>query len=225
MQTQANVRQLEAMESFKTDRCPLRRHRHPAQHRCRRPDQCRQRRPDRSCSRFRTCTRSASTSKFRKLSRPISSPGLKATFDMPQYPGQKFDATLVTTSNAMDATSRSMLVELQADNADGKLFGGRLLPGAFPAPGRPEHGACAGHRADASQPRRAGRGLGDDNKAVLKTVQLGRDFGDSVEVTAGLAPQDQVIDSPPETLRSGDPVQLAATMPPMASAKGATQFF
>src|SRR3984893_7448337 len=35
-------------------------------------------------------------------------PGLKATFEMPQYPGQKFDATVVTTSNAMNATSRSM---------------------------------------------------------------------------------------------------------------------
>jgi len=50
--------------------------------------------------------------------------------------------------------------------------------------------------------------LGDGNKAVLKAVRLGRDFGDNVEVTAGLAPQDRVIDSPPETLQSGDAVQL-----------------
>jgi hypothetical protein len=43
----------------------------------------------------------------------------------------------------------------------------------------------------------------------LKPVQLGRDFGDSVEVTAGLLPSDRVIDSPPETLQTGDSVQLA----------------
>src|SRR6266480_8140624 len=49
-------------------------------------------------------------------------PGLKATFEMPQYPGQKFDATLVTTSSAMNETSRSMLVERHADNPEGKLF-------------------------------------------------------------------------------------------------------
>jgi len=48
---------------------------------------------------------------------------------------------------------------------------------------------------------------------VLKSIQLGRDFGDTVEVTAGLAPQDQVIDSPPETLQNGDTVQLAASTP------------
>ncbi|HZC95955.1 MAG TPA: efflux RND transporter periplasmic adaptor subunit, partial [Bradyrhizobium sp.] len=51
-------------------------------------------------------------------------PGLKATFEMPQYPGQQFDASVVTTSHAMDSNSRSMLVELQAANSDGKLFAG-----------------------------------------------------------------------------------------------------
>jgi hypothetical protein len=44
---------------------------------------------------------------------------------------------------------------------------------------------------------------------VLKSIKLGRDFGDSVEVTAGLALDDKVIDSPPETLQNGDPVRLA----------------
>jgi hypothetical protein len=63
--------------------------------------------------------------------------------------------------------------------------------------------------------------LGDGNKAVLKKVQLGRDFGDSVEVKAGLSPSDQMIDSPPETLQSGDPVQLAPT-PASSPAQQAT---
>src|ERR1700730_11141778 len=44
-------------------------------------------------------------------------PGLKANFELPQNPGQKFDATLVTTSNAMNATSRSMRVELPPGNS------------------------------------------------------------------------------------------------------------
>src|SRR6266849_4278649 len=64
-------------------------------------------------------------------------PGLKATFLMPQYPGQKFDATLVTTSNAMDASSRSMLVELQADNSDGQLLGNTYCQVEFQLPGDP----------------------------------------------------------------------------------------
>jgi hypothetical protein len=50
--------------------------------------------------------------------------------------------------------------------------------------------------------------LGGDGKVALKAIELGRDLGDTVEVTAGLSPQDQVIDSPPETLQSGDTVQV-----------------
>ena len=139
-------------------------------------------------------------------------PGLKATFEMPQYPGRKFDANLVTTSNAMNATSRSMLVELQADNSDGKLLGGAYCQVEFQVPGDPNMLRIP---ATALMPVNGGAQVAvfDGGKAVLKAIHLGRDFGDSVEVTAGLAPQDQVIDSPPETLRSGDVVQLAAPTP------------
>jgi RND family efflux transporter MFP subunit len=147
-------------------------------------------------------------------------PGLKATFEMPQYPGRKFDANLVTTSNAMNATSRSMLVELQADNSDGKLLGGAYCQVEFRIPGDPNMLRIP---ATALMPVNGGAQVAvfDGGKAVLKAIQLGRDFGDSVEVTAGLAPQDQVIDSPPETLRSGDVVQLAAPTPAPISIQAA----
>ena len=146
------------------------------------------------------------------------SPGLKATFEMPQYPGRKFDATLVTTSKALNATSRSLLVELQADNSDGKLLGGAYCRVDFQIPGDPNM-----VRLPATALMLVNRGvqvavLGDGNKVVLKSVQLGRDFGDSVEVTAGLTPQDRVIDSPPETLRTGDSVELAAATPSSTAA-------
>ena len=55
--------------------------------------------------------------------------------------------------------------------------------------------------------------LGDGDKVVMKPVQIGHDFGDNVEVVAGLSPSERVIDSPPETLQTGDQVQLAATPP------------
>jgi RND family efflux transporter MFP subunit len=145
-------------------------------------------------------------------------PGLKATFEMPQYPGQQFDASVVTTSHAMDPNSRSMLVELQADNSDGKLFAGVYCQVHFELPS----GANV-VRVPATALVLANQGsqvaiLGNDGKVVLKPVQLGRDFGDSVEVVAGLSTSDRIIDSPPETLQSGDRVQLAATTPPAKEA-------
>ena len=140
-------------------------------------------------------------------------PGLKATFEMPQYPGRKFDATLVTTSNAVNEASRSMLVELQADNPEGKLFGGIYCRVDFQIPGDPNM-----LRMPATALLPVNRGvqvavLGDDNKVMLKSIQLGRDFGDAVEVKAGLLPEDRVIDSPPETLQTGDTVQISAPVP------------
>jgi RND family efflux transporter MFP subunit len=136
-------------------------------------------------------------------------PGLKAKFQLPQYPGESFDAAVVTRSNALDAASRSMLVELQADNPDGKLFAGAYAQVHFELPGNPD---AVRVPATALVPVDQGAQvaiLGGDNKVVLRRVKLGRDFGDSVEVTAGVQPQDRLIDSPPETLQAGDQVQLA----------------
>jgi RND family efflux transporter MFP subunit len=147
-------------------------------------------------------------------------PGLKATFEMPQYPGQKYDATLVTTSSAVNAASRSMLVELQADNSDGKLLGGAYCRVNFQIPGDPNV-----LRIPATALTPVNRGVqvaivGEGNKVVFKSIQLGRDFGDTVEVTAGLDPQDRVIDSPAETLQSGDVVQLAVPTPSNSTQAG-----
>jgi multidrug efflux pump subunit AcrA (membrane-fusion protein) len=142
-------------------------------------------------------------------------PGLQATFEMPQYPGQQFDAKVVTTSSAMELNSRSMLVELQADNADGRLFAGAYcqVQVQLQLPNNPNV-----IRVPATALVPADRGaqvalLGNNGKAVLKPVQLGRDFGDNVEVVAGLSPSDQVIDSPPETLQSGDQVPAGPDNP------------
>jgi RND family efflux transporter MFP subunit len=149
-------------------------------------------------------------------------PGLKATFEMPQYPGQQFNATLVTTSNQMIEASRSMQVELQADNSDGKLFGGTYCRVDFQIPSDPNV-----LRLPATALMLSNRGsqvaiVDDNNKVVLKSIQLGRDFGDTVEMTAGLSPQDKVIDSPSETLQAGDTVRVAPPPPPAPATQGAT---
>lgn len=136
--------------------------------------------------------------------------GLTAHIELPQFPGQQFDAAIVAISNAMEAGSHSMLVELQAGNAEGKLSAGAYCQVHFDLPGDPNL-----LRLPATALIPADRGvqvaaLAKDGKVELKTIQLGRDLGDTVEVTAGLSPADRIIDNPPETLQSGDTVQLAA---------------
>jgi RND family efflux transporter MFP subunit len=137
-------------------------------------------------------------------------PGMKATFEMPQYPGVQFDATLSHTSKAINPTSHSMQVELQADNAAGKFFGGSYCNVHFEIPTDanlvkvPSTALITGNQGAHVAT------LDGNDKVVLKTVQLGRDLGDSVEVLAGLTPSDRIINSRPETLATGDVVRVTA---------------
>jgi RND family efflux transporter MFP subunit len=140
-------------------------------------------------------------------------PGMKATFEMPQYPGVQFDATLSHISKAISATSHSMQIELQADNTAGKFFGGSYCNVHFevPTPANlvtiPSTALVTGNQDTQVAT------LDGNNKVVLKSVQLGRDLGDSVEVIAGLTPSDRVINNPPETLVAGNAVRVAAATP------------
>ena len=148
-------------------------------------------------------------------------PGMKATFEMPQYPGVQFDATLSHISQSINATSHSMQVELQADNTDGKFFGGSYCNVHFevPTPANvvtiPSTALVTGNQGTQVAT------LDGNNKVVLKSVQLGRDLGDSVEIIAGLTPSDRIINNPPETLVAGDAVRVAAATP-QAAASGSS---
>jgi RND family efflux transporter MFP subunit len=135
-------------------------------------------------------------------------PGVTASLRMPQYPGQDFTAALVTTSNSIAQESRTALVELQADNLDGKLWPGTFTevhfhlepnPNALSVPATAllfgEHGIQLA-TVDANQ------------SVVMKTVQVGQDIGANVEILAGLSDNDRLIDSPLETLSTGDKVRV-----------------
>jgi RND family efflux transporter MFP subunit len=145
------------------------------------------------------------------------SPGMKATFEMPQYPGVQFEATLSHVSKAINASSHSMQVELQADNAAGKFYGGSYCNVHFELPTDvnlvtvPSTALVTGNQGTHVAT------LDGNDKVVLKTVQLGRDLGDSVEVIAGLTSSDRIINNPPETLAAGDAVRLAAAQPQAAA--------
>jgi multidrug efflux pump subunit AcrA (membrane-fusion protein) len=109
-----------------------------------------------------------------------------------------------------------MLCELQADNAAGKFFGGSYCNVHFEMPADanlvtiPSTALITGNQSTQVAT------LDSNDKVVLKSVRLGRDLGDSVEVIAGLSPSDRIINNPPETLAAGDTVRVAAAAPQAA---------
>jgi RND family efflux transporter MFP subunit len=135
--------------------------------------------------------------------------GMKATFEMPQYPGARFEAMLSHISKSINQNSHSMQVELQADNAAGKFFGGSYCNVHFEIPTDahlvkvPSTALITGNQGTQIAT------LDSNDKVVLRSVQLGRDLGNSVEVVAGLSPADRIINNPPETLAAGDAVRVA----------------
>ena len=149
-------------------------------------------------------------------------PGLKATLELPQYPGQSFDATLVGTSNSIAQESRTALVQLLADNPDGKLWPGTFTEVHFHLDVKPDALKLPATALIFGEHGIKVATLATDDTIAFKPVQLGHDIGSDVEILAGLSRADRVIDSPLETLNSGDKVRVVSGIgaPKTAAADG-----
>lgn len=136
--------------------------------------------------------------------------GVKAELRVPERPGEGYPAVVTDSSQAISESSRTMLVQLEADNPKGALLPGAYVDVRF-AP------AAAGPSAprlpvSALIFRHDGMRIAvvdDGGKARLRPVELGRDFGTEVEILAGASTSDRIIDSPPDSLSDGDPVRIA----------------
>ena len=51
--------------------------------------------------------------------------------------------------------------------------------------------------------------VGSDNKVQMRSIKLGRDFGNTVEVLSGLETSDRAIVNPPDSIADGMIVQIA----------------
>ncbi len=135
--------------------------------------------------------------------------GMHADLVLPEEAGRKHAAVVASTSNAISEASRTLLVELEMDNAKNELIAGSYVDVHFD---RPAASSVLQLPVTALLFRRNGlqvATVGSDGKVRLKPIQLGRDFGTKVEVVAGLAADDHVIDSPPDWIADGDPVRAA----------------
>ncbi|RUL77483.1 efflux RND transporter periplasmic adaptor subunit [Dyella choica] len=130
-------------------------------------------------------------------------PDVAVALRFPEYPGRSFDARLVHTANAIDPVARTLLVELEEDNAQGEL-----LPGGYTDVHFKIANEAQGVRVAANALLFRAEGVRiatatPDGHVVLHPVTLGRDFGPVVEVTTGLMPGDAVILNPPASLETG----------------------
>jgi RND family efflux transporter MFP subunit len=136
-------------------------------------------------------------------------PGITVQLRFSEHPGKDYPATLVRTARVLDPTLRTLRVELQVDNSQGELFPGAYGEAHFKLPG-----SSSTYRVPATALIFRARGLqiatiGPDNKATLRSIIQGRDFGTSVEVLSGVSANDQVVINPPDSLSDGGTVRVA----------------
>lgn len=135
---------------------------------------------------------------------------LTGELHLPQHPGKVFTAKLVDTARAIDPNTRTLLIQFYIDNKDNKLLSGSyaLVHLKFPAFKNsvrlPVNTLL--FRAEGLQVAT----LDGDDKVILKSITIGRDFGDEVEVVAGLKPDEIVIINPPDSIITGDKVHVVS---------------
>lgn len=138
-------------------------------------------------------------------------PGMTATLTVPERPDMRFDAKLVDTDHAITPSSGTLLVQLAVDNRAGLLFPGEYTEVHLALAGN-AHGLMI--PASALIFRQSGLqvAVADAQGHVqLRHVSIGTDLGTQVEIASGLQPDDRVIDNPPDSLAQGDAVRVAST--------------
>jgi membrane fusion protein, multidrug efflux system len=143
-------------------------------------------------------------------------PGLEATFTLPQYPGRQFKATLLTTANAFNPQTRTVITELVAQNPDHLIWPGTYATVRFVVPTNqsvlvvPEQALLF---------RDQGMQLAvidSDDRVHLQNVKLGLNLGQNVQVLSGLKPTDRFIANPSAGTLEGEKVQIVSGVPGVA---------
>ena len=137
--------------------------------------------------------------------------GTKADLSLDEFPHRLFPATVVTTSNAVNPTNRTELVELQVPNPSFKLWPGAYAEVHF-------HLNSAGNTlfipANTLLFRREGPAVGvvqSEGNVEIRKVQIGEDLGTKLEIVKGLSPTDQIIVNPSDSLSTGMKVHVAGS--------------
>lgn len=136
-------------------------------------------------------------------------PGLTADLVLSEFPGRRFEGKLVRTADAIDQTTRTLLVEIAVNNPTGTLLSGAYAEVHLKLPG-----AASTFTLPVTTLLFRSEGLRvatviDGQHAELKPITVGRDYGSEIEVVAGLTGDEAVIANPPDSIVSGEEVRVA----------------
>jgi multidrug efflux system membrane fusion protein len=135
--------------------------------------------------------------------------GQKAHLELNEFPGQKFEGTVVRTADSIDPATRTLLTEIDVPNKQGTILPGAYAQVHFGVKVSGAHLTVPGNALlfRGEGPRAAV--VGSDNHVHLNPVIIGRDYGTSVEILSGVSESDKIVLNPPDSLEEGEQVQIA----------------
>lgn len=135
-------------------------------------------------------------------------PGTFATVKVDEYPNETFTGKVARDAGAFDQASRTILLEVDVPNPNGRLYAGMYAhvtlstPNPNPLLYLPDNTILI----DSKGTRVAT--VGTDHKIYFRSVTLGRDFGSKSEIIGGLSPSDLVVQNPTDDLQEGMAVSV-----------------
>jgi membrane fusion protein, multidrug efflux system len=144
---------------------------------------------------------------------PLIKVGGQTTVTLQEFPGQKFLGKIARTAESIDPNTRTLLTEVDVSNKDG-----RLLPGSFGE----VHFAVGSNVNKVTVPvnamlfRAEGPRLAvvdENHKIQLRPINIGRDYGTSLEILGGVSTEDNIVINPPDSLQEGQGVNIASVQP------------
>lgn len=140
--------------------------------------------------------------------------GQKAFLSTSEAPETKFPGQVTRTSNALDPSTRTLLVEIQAENPAGKLMPGMYVQVDLNLPRKDPPLLIPSDTLVVRPEGTLVALVGADNVVHFQRILVGRDFGDRIEVLSGMNEGQRAIVNPNDSVQDGVRVQ------PVAGAEG-----
>ena len=139
--------------------------------------------------------------------------GMTADLVLTEFPGRTFQGNLVRTADAINMTTRTLLIEIDVANPTNTLLTGSYAEVHLKVPTQASTFIIPVNTLTfRSEGLRVG--VVKDQKVTLTAVTPGHDFGNQIEIVAGLKPDDQIVINPPDSIVTGQQVQIVqATLP------------
>jgi RND family efflux transporter MFP subunit len=143
-----------------------------------------------------------------QLNAHAATPGTAVSLALPEAPGKLIQARITRTADAIDPVARTLRVEVDLPNPDGQFAPGEYVQAHLKL-STPANALIVPVNGVLFRSEGITAAVVHGDRVELRPVTIGHDFGDTLEVTSGLVASDRIVINPPDSIVTGQKIQLA----------------